>query len=84
MSNKMLRSVLAAAFSAGLMFGAISTLGSAGHGELAGPTSAQLQAVPPPDLAWDSVPVDATATQARNVVASDLAWDLVPMKPAQP
>lgn len=79
----MLRSVLAAAFSAGLMFGAISTLGSAGDSELAGSMSAQLQAVAPPDLAWDSVPVDAAA-QARSVAASDLAWDLAPKKPAQP
>lgn len=80
----MLRSVLAAAFSAGLMFGAISTLGSAGDGEPAGSTSRQLQAAPPPDLAWDSIPADAPAGQARSMAASDLAWDLVPTKPAQP
>lgn len=70
----MLRSVLAAAFSAGLTFGAIGTLDLAWD---SAPAGAQVQAVAPPDLAWDALPADVTGART-----SDLAWDIAPGKSA--
>lgn len=58
MGKKMLRSVLAAAFSAGLTFGALSTMDLAWDSTPTETAGVQVQAVAPPDLAWDSIPVN--------------------------
>ncbi|OAH09592.1 hypothetical protein STSP_70470 [Streptomyces jeddahensis] len=57
MCKKMLRSVLAVAFSAGLLFGAVSPLDLAWD---SAPADVNV-AIAPPDLAWDAAPVGADA-----------------------
>jgi hypothetical protein len=58
MGNKMLRSVLAAAFSVALTAGALGTLDLAWDSAPNKTAGVQVQAVAPPDLAWDSIPVN--------------------------
>ncbi|MFF9346964.1 hypothetical protein [Streptomyces sp. NPDC014734] len=79
MSNKMLRSVLAVTFSAGLTFGVIGTLDLAWDSAPTGKATVRAQDMAPPDLAWDLVPTKGTDAQLTE---SDLAWDLVPAKTA--
>ncbi|MFI1526016.1 hypothetical protein [Streptomyces griseus] len=71
MSNKTLRSVLAVAFSVGLTTGALSVLDLVEGGVTHGSAGAQVQAAPPPDLAWDSVPARATGADAAPVSLSE-------------
>lgn len=78
MGNKMLRSALAAAFSAGLTFGAMGALGPAWGGGSTGVVDSYAQAAPPPDLAWDSAPAGTTDAGTDSVVPPDLAWDIAP------
>ncbi len=60
MSYKTLRSVLAVAFSVGVTTGALSVLDLVEGGVTHGSAGAQVQAAPPPDLAWDLMPVTTT------------------------
>ncbi|MFD4175657.1 MULTISPECIES: hypothetical protein [Streptomyces] len=60
MSYKTLRSVLAVAFSVGLTTGALSVLDLVEGGVTHGSAGAQVQAAPPPDLAWDLMPATTT------------------------
>ncbi|MYQ81349.1 hypothetical protein GTW64_30025 [Streptomyces sp. SID4923] len=55
MRSRKLRSVLAVAFSAGLVLGVFGTLDLAWDGTAAKSTGA-VSAAPAPDLAWDTVP----------------------------
>ncbi|MDF9805336.1 hypothetical protein M2436_003883 [Streptomyces sp. HB372] len=64
MSYKTLRSVLAVAFSVGLTTGALSVLDLVEGGVTHGSAGAQVQAAPPPDLAWDLMPARTTGAEA--------------------
>ncbi|MFF8466465.1 hypothetical protein [Streptomyces griseus] len=63
--------MLAVAFSVGLTTGALSVLDLVEGGVTHGSAGAQVQAAPPPDLAWDSVPARATGADAAPVSLSE-------------
>ncbi|MEU0977817.1 hypothetical protein ABZ488_01210 [Streptomyces griseus] len=63
--------MLAVAFSVGLTTGALSVLDLVEGGVTHGSADAQVQAAPPPDLAWDSVPARATGADAAPVSLSE-------------
>ncbi|MER7696930.1 MULTISPECIES: hypothetical protein [unclassified Streptomyces] len=54
--------MLAVAFSVGLTTGALSVLDLVEGGVTHGTAGQQVQAAPPPDLAWDSMPARTTDT----------------------
>lgn len=66
MCKRMVRSVLAVAFSAGLVFGAYGALDLSWSSEPATHPDSSGEAVAPPDLSWS------------NVLAGDLSWSIVP------
>jgi hypothetical protein len=66
----MVRSVLAVAFSAGLVFGAYGALDLSWSSEPAQVQDSSDEAVVPPDLSWSSVQ------------AGDLSWSIAPKETA--
>jgi len=78
MGNKMLRSVLAVAFSAGLAFGVFGTSdltrGDAPHRAV----EAWSRAPKPGDVVWDTVPAGQAAVRVEATYLADRAWYFAP------
>ncbi|MER7882414.1 hypothetical protein ABTY35_06195 [Streptomyces fimicarius] len=78
MSKKMLRSVLAVAFSAGLVSVALGALSLEGDGDRVIGVSSH--AAPPPDLAWDTAPAKQAGAAEGVGVPPDMGWDFAPVE----
>lgn len=77
MSKKSLRSVLAVAFSAGLVSVALGALGTEVAGT-DGTVAVQSQARPPADLAWDAAPAKLAGASTTVEQGPDMGWDFAP------
>ncbi|MFJ8846530.1 hypothetical protein ACIRFF_26940 [Streptomyces cyaneofuscatus] len=77
MSKKSLRSVLAVAFSAGLVSVALGALSPEVAG-VDGTVAVQSQARPPADLAWDAAPAKVAGASTAVERGPDLGWDFAP------
>lgn len=75
MGNKMLRSVLAVAFSAGLAFGVVGTSdltrGDAHHTT----TAVWSKAAKPGDFIWDTAPLDSAGANGGAMLTASRVWN---------
>lgn len=79
MCKKTLRSALAVAFSAGLVFGALAAPALMWEDTSHRAVGTWSHAGPPPDVAWDSAPAEQVAVQDVTVRPADVSWDSVPV-----
>ncbi|OXY84182.1 hypothetical protein BEH93_25780 [Streptomyces sp. 2R] len=77
MSKKSLRSVLAVAFSAGLVSVALGALSPEGIGADSA-VAVRSSALPPVDMAWDSAPAKQAGMSIEGERGPDMGWDFAP------
>ncbi len=78
MGKKMLRSVLAVAFSAGLAFGAFGASEQIRDDTPHQAAQAWSKAAKPGDVVWDSAPTGQAGARQATAHPTDRAWDFAP------